>query len=288
MSLPSALPGPGWTAWRTPSPRTGTPVRGQRIWPRALAWTLAGFVLSTLWWAPARWLGPVLHAATQGRLSLSDARGHWRGGSAQWQWAPDLPGAKPWSLPGRLHWSLGLEGLTPGLTLQIDGLMDSPVHGRWSPLKDGMPWQLSDQTLRLPLGLLQALGAPWNTLDLQGQARLELHSLQGRRSAGRWQWSGQAQLQLTPLRSALSPLPDLGHYRLELDAPTDDSGVRLQLRTQSGLLRLSGQGRWQDGVLAFRGEAQAAPGAEPELNNLLNVLGRRNGAISQLSLGPTP
>jgi general secretion pathway protein N len=41
-------------------------------------------------------------------------------------------------------------------------------------------------------------------------------------------------------------------------------------------------------MLAFRGEAQAAPGAEAELNNLLNVLGRRNGAISQLALGPTP
>ena len=263
-----ALPWTGRKGRRGPTrvqgmARPKATLQAQRIWPHAMAWTLTGFVLSTLWWAPARWLGPVLHSATEGRLSLSDARGHWREGSAQWQWAPDLPGAKPWSLPGRLHWHIGLQGLALVVQIQTDGFMNSPIQWRWTPLQEGMPWQLSDQTLRMPLGLLQAMGAPWNTLDLQGQARLELRSLQGRRTDGRWQSSGQAQLTLTPLRSALSPLPDLGHYQLQFDAPEKDCGLRLQLRTQSGALRLSGQGRWQDGVLAFRGEAQAAPGAGP-------------------------
>ena len=35
----------------------------------------------------------------------------------------------------------------------------------------------------------------------------------------------------------------------------------------------------------FRGEARADTGAEGALNNLLNVIGRRQGAISLLSIG---
>jgi general secretion pathway protein N len=35
----------------------------------------------------------------------------------------------------------------------------------------------------------------------------------------------------------------------------------------------------------FRGEAVAAPGDEPALNNLLNIIGRRNGARSVISIG---
>jgi len=37
--------------------------------------------------------------------------------------------------------------------------------------------------------------------------------------------------------------------------------------------------------LRFRGTAKAAPGAEDALNNLLNIIGRRNGALSAISIG---
>jgi general secretion pathway protein N len=37
--------------------------------------------------------------------------------------------------------------------------------------------------------------------------------------------------------------------------------------------------------LKFTGEARAAPGFEPALNNLLNIIGRRNGAASVISIG---
>ena len=62
----------------------------------------------------------------------------------------------------------------------------------------------------------------------------------------------------------------------------------LNLATLQGPLLLSGQGQWggaSGAALRFRGEARAEPGAESALNNLLNVIGRRQGALSVLTIG---
>ena len=50
-------------------------------------------------------------------------------------------------------------------------------------------------------------------------------------------------------------------------------------------LRLSGNGQWVGGRLRFRGEARADAGSEAMLNNLLNIIGRRQGALSVLAIG---
>ncbi|MGE4050638.1 MAG: type II secretion system protein N, partial [Piscinibacter sp.] len=39
------------------------------------------------------------------------------------------------------------------------------------------------------------------------------------------------------------------------------------------------------GGVRFRGEARAAPGEEAPLANLLNIIGRRDGARSVISIG---
>jgi hypothetical protein len=50
-------------------------------------------------------------------------------------------------------------------------------------------------------------------------------------------------------------------------------------------LQLSGSGEWAAGRLRFRGQASAAPGFEAVLGNLLNIIGRRQGAVSLISIG---
>jgi general secretion pathway protein N len=50
-------------------------------------------------------------------------------------------------------------------------------------------------------------------------------------------------------------------------------------------LQLSGSGQWAASRLRFAGQASAEPGAEPALNNLLNIIGRRQGALSLISIG---
>ena len=57
------------------------------------------------------------------------------------------------------------------------------------------------------------------------------------------------------------------------------------LTTTSGALQLSGNGQFAAGRLRFRGQASAAPGSEAALNNLLNIIGRRQGAQSVISIG---
>ena len=59
----------------------------------------------------------------------------------------------------------------------------------------------------------------------------------------------------------------------------------LTLSTTEGSLRLNGSGQWSPAKLRFRGDARAAEGSEAVLNNLLNIIGRRQGALSIISIG---
>ena len=93
---------------------------------------------------------------------------------------------------------------------------------------------------------------------------------------------GQAQLDALSMSSRLSTLRPMGSYRLTLQggaAPT------LGLQTLQGALQLSGSGQWVGQRLRFTGEASAAPEREGALSNLLNIIGRRSGARSLISLG---
>ena len=65
-----------------------------------------------------------------------------------------------------------------------------------------------------------------------------------------------------------------------------NAGVsQLPLSTQEGALQLSGAGSLGPGGVRFRGEARAAEGDEAALANLLNIIGRREGARSVISIG---
>ena len=55
--------------------------------------------------------------------------------------------------------------------------------------------------------------------------------------------------------------------------------------TTAGALQVTGQGQWVGPTLRFRGEAAAADDAEQALNNLLNIIGRRQGKRSIITIG---
>jgi general secretion pathway protein N len=74
----------------------------------------------------------------------------------------------------------------------------------------------------------------------------------------------------------------MGSYRITLmggQVPT------LQLDTLEGGLHLGGSGQWVGSRLRFTGVASAAPDRESALSNLLNIIGRRNGARSDITIG---
>jgi general secretion pathway protein N len=141
-----------------------------------------------------------------------------------------------------------------------------------------------DAPARWPGSVLAGLGTPWNTLQLQGTLALSSRALQMQWSRAGWASTGTVQLDALQLSTRLSSLAEVGSYRLTWDAqPT--AVPTLKLSTLQGSLQLQGRGEWVGGRLRFQGEAQASTAQEAALSNLLNIMGRRDGARSIITVG---
>jgi general secretion pathway protein N len=266
----------------------------QRTRGAAGRWSLAGIVLGALVgllaFAPAAWLASAVASATGERLLLTDARGTLWSGSA----LPVLtggPGSRDASaLPGRLEWNLAWRGLGAELRARQACCLRGEVRALIRPGFGRFAVQVlpaESTTLgQWPAGWLAGLGTPWNTLQLGGTLRLTSPGLTVDWVQGRVRFSGEASLDVANASSRVATLDTLGSYRLTLrgNAASGDA-ASLNLITVDGALRLSGQGEWTGTGLRFRGEAQAAEGSETALNNLLNIIGRRQGARSVISIG---
>lgn len=275
---------------RRPGPAEST--LAQAAWERmhkaAARWGGAGLLCGALGalvvFAPAAWLAQAVAARTGQRLLLADARGTVWDGSAVAVLSGGADSRSAAMLPGRTHWHIGLRGLGFELRLRQPCCIAGEAVLRLRP----GPGRLS---LQLPPGLvgewpaawLAGLGAPWNTLRLGGTLRLSSGRLGLDGAAGRWTMAGQAELELNDIDSPLTTLGRLGSYRLRLDAA--GGAPAFTLSTLDGPLQLDGSGQWSGSHLRFRGQARAAPGAERELDNLLNFFGRRQGALSLISIG---
>ena len=255
-------------------------------------WAVAGGVLGALIgliaFAPAAWLASAVASATGQRLLLADARGTVWNGSALpvLTGGPDSRDAS--ALPGRLQWNVGLSGLALELRAQqaccLNGgtvLRLKPGFGRLQasvqPPPDGVVGQW-------PAAWLAGLGTPWNTLQLGGTLRLSTPAVTLESVENRWRFIGRAQIDLVGVSSRLSTLPTLGSYRLGLDG--DGSGnAQITLSTLEGPMQLTGSGSWGASGVHLRGEASAAAADEAALSNLLNIIGRRQGARSLIAIG---
>jgi len=115
------------------------------------------------------------------------------------------------------------------------------------------------------------LGAPFNTLDLQGNVQL---SWSDWRSFNREAF-GQLTVTLNDASSRISLVKPLGSYRVLFQAQGASS--TLDLTTMKGPLMLSGNGTVSAASTSFHGVASAAPEARDNLAGLLNLLGRPTG-----------
>ncbi len=247
---------------------------------------MAGLLLGTLaaltTFAPARWLASSLASATGGRLVLDDPRGTVWSGSARLVLTGGAASQDRSALPGRMEWQLrpAWSGLRAHLSATC--CTPAPLVLQAQPRWKGARITLADGQSQWPAAVLAGLGTPWNTLQPQGQLALQTQGLQADWAAGRLVLAGQARLDALAISSRLSTLRPMGSYRLTLQggaAPT------LALQTLQGDLQLSGSGQWVGQRLRFAGEASATPEREGALSNLLNIIGRRNGARSLISLG---
>jgi general secretion pathway protein N len=263
--------------------------RGQQRapWGWAASGALLGLLLSLLVFAPARWLSGWVQQASSGQFQLQEARGSLWSGSARLTLTGGAGSQDAATLPGRLQWQLrpALTGGALGLALQLsaDCCLAQPWTWQLAPRWGGWQVALSDSLSQWPAQWLAGLGTPWNTIDPEGQLALNTQALTVSWASGRWQLAGRAQLDALDLSSRLSTLQPMGSYRFTLGNGT--GSPELQLSTLSGALQLSGRGQWVGGKLRFEGEASSAPESQAALSNLLNIIGRRNGARSIIKVG---
>lgn len=251
-------------------------------WRWALAGGLLGLLFSMLLFAPARWLSAWVQQASLGQVQLLDARGTVWAGSARVTLTGGAGSQETATLPGRLAWEVSPALAGVSVHILADCCMQHPWAMQMQPRWNRLQVQLADAQSQWPAGLLAGLGTPWNTLQPRGDLHLSTRGLTLAWAAGRLLMTGSAELDAINLSSHLSTLRPMGSYRFSLKGGTP---VTLALTTLQGSLNMSGSGSWVGGQLRFNGEATAAPQHQAALANLLNLIGRREGARSIIKVG---
>lgn len=259
----------------------------------ALAGAVAGALAGATAFAPARWAAWALLQATEGRVVLGDAQGSLWAGQARLSLTGGTGSRDAMTLPGLLHWRLGWDTTSARVTLRHTEVAPQSVVLRWWPALSGWTLALAagasapgSALMEWPAAWLAALGTPWNTVQPSGHLRLSSPGFSLTRVQGRTQLEGSVVLEAMDMASRLSTLPRLGSYRVDITSGGSTAEwALLRLTTLDGALLLSGTGQWVGSRFRLRGEARAAPGQEAALQNLLNLVGRRDGARSVLSIG---
>ncbi len=243
---------------------------------------VSGALSALVWFAPAAWLAAGVAHASAGQVQIADARGSVWQGSGQLLLTGGVSSNDVAVLPDRLQWQLwptltGLKG-----TVLSQCCSPAPMQLQIKPQWGGGQLDIRELKINLPAEILAGLGTPWNTLSPQGKLALRADTLAVQWIEGRALFNGNATLDMTDISSRLSTLRPLGDYRLSMmggEAPS------LQLQTLQGALQLTGSGQWVGSRMRFTGEASASPEREAALANLLNIIGRRQGNKSLISLG---
>ena len=251
-------------------------------WSWALAGALVGLLLAVVLSAPARWLTDLVQQQLDQRVRFEDPRGTLWDGSARLVLTGGAGSTDATALPGRVTWRI--RPAPSGLTgeQQAPCCMQQAWHWNLLAHWGGARLVLSDSRSHWPAQWLTGLGTPWNTVQAAGQLQLSTQALTLEWAAGRFLMQGQAQIDALEISSRLSTLKPMGSYRLVLKG---GATPELTLQTLEGSLQLSGKGQWVGARLRFDGVASARADRLDALSNLLNIIGRRDGANAIIKVG---
>jgi general secretion pathway protein N len=256
--------------------------RARTPWTSAMAGAAFGLLVTLVLAAPARWLAGAVERASGGQLLLNDARGTLWNGSAQLVLTGGAGSQDSAALPTRADWRL--RPTWSGLRAEVTSACctQRPLGMLVTLRPSSAMLQVDDAAAQFPASMLAGLGTPWNTLRIEGDLQLATQALSVEWFEGRPRIGGRAELTAQRVSSRLSTLKPMGSYRITL---VGGATPTLQLSTLEGSLQLSGTGQWLGSRLRFNGEAVAAPDREAALSNLLNIIGRRSGARSIITIG---
>lgn len=251
-------------------------------WPWAAGGLAIGLVAAILLFLPASWLAARIEAASEGHVVLADAQGSVWNGSASLLLTGGSGSSDSLALPTPIEWRIRPRWSALHVELATACCTSEPLALDVRPGWQRVHVDVADGRSQWPAALLAGLGTPWNTLQLDGDLRVSTQGLSVEWSEGRLALAGRAELVAQQMASRLSTLRPMGSYRITV---TGGRAAGLQLETLEGALQLSGTGQWVGSRLHFSGAATAAPGREEALANLLNIIGRRSGARSIISIG---
>jgi general secretion pathway protein N len=251
-------------------------------WGWAVAGAVLGVLIAIVLFAPARWLGNVISQASAGQVQLIEPQGTLWNGSARLLLTGGTGSRDSAALPGQVDWRLRPGWLALNFQMTAACCTPVPLQARLSPGWSASVLQLADGTSQWPAALLAGLGTPWNTVKAEGSLRLMTQGLSMTWNEGRMVMAGRAELTALSMSSRLSTLKPMGSYRITLHG---GDSTALEVTTLEGSLQLSGSGQWVGARLRFQGMASAAPEHEAALANLLNIIGRREGTRSIITLG---
>ena len=251
-------------------------------WAWAAAGIGLGLAIALVLFIPASWLAARVERATAGRVVLAEPRGTLWNGSANVRLTGGEGSNDMMSLPSPVHWRIRPRWNGFRAELATACCTPEPLALRVRPGIGHTAIHVEDGRSQWPASLLAGLGTPWNTLQLEGELILSTRDLSVEWVEGRLALAGQAELQAQRIASRLSTLRPMGSYRITVSGGATPN---LQLQTLDGALQLSGSGQWVGSRLHFNGVATAAPGREEALANLLNIIGRRSGGRSVITMG---
>jgi general secretion pathway protein N len=244
---------------------------------------LTGLMLAVLAFAPARLLAALVEQASAGHVVLQAPRGSVWQGSAQLVLSGGEGSRDAVALPGQLTWRIRPDWRGMTVQLNADCCMRQPLQLKAMPAGwRSARLELADSQSQWPAGLLAGLGTPWNTVQVQGQLLASTHGLTVQWLEGRLSLAGRVQIDASQISSRLSTLKPMGSYRLNVLGGPQPT---LELTTLDGSLQLKGKGQWIGQRLRFDGAASATPESVDALSNLLNIIGRRNGATAIIKVG---
>lgn len=247
---------------------------------------IAGALIALVLCLPARWLAGPVQTLTRSHVQLVNASGTWWNGQADVVLSGGEDSRTRAALPGGVSWQLR-PGLSPLARLRLSAAccttqpLQLELRLGWGVRE--LRWKAG--SLRWPTELLAGLGTPWNTLGLEGRMDIETPGLSVGVARGRLVLDGQVTVRALDLSSRLAMIRPLGSYQIEVRSGEAGGATEIALSTLRGDLQIQGTGQWVGGRLRFRGEAWASPQREAALANLLNIIGRRQGARSVINLG---
>lgn len=307
----------------SPPPVEGQVRLLQRHRKLAVVGAAIGLVVGSIATLPASLLASAVAGATGDQFLLAEAEGTIWHGSAITVLTGGTGSRDASVLPTRLEWTLRPRWngasvhlrqdccLAHGVDLSVRRTLDAWQVDIIGPDERGRPAAAGDKVApgafaadaaalaaatplgQWPMGWLEGRGFPWNTIHPGGVLTLSTRNLSFALKGGHWRTLGSAQVEIRQASSRLTTLDSLGTYRV-LIQPDPSTQIRpgdgatrdlVWISTLDGALRIKGSGLIDATGVRIRAEAHAAAGSEAALNNLLNLIGRRNGASSAISIG---